>query len=105
MFAAFLMQKFTKLKSSFGNVSYSFQVGWDYGSLNIQDQISASAVGSPWDISPWDTSPWSPDFSVSTAWRSSGGDGVAEGWAISLSATNSVTWLRTDFRGEVGNAL
>ncbi len=90
---------------SFGNVSYTLSIGWDYGTLNIQDQISASAVGSPWDVSPWDTSPWSPDFAVSTAWRSSGGDGVAQGWAISLSATNSVTWLRTDFRGEVGTAL
>ena len=90
---------------SFGNVSYTFSIGWDYGTLNIQDQISAFAVGSPWDVSPWDVSPWSPDFTVSTAWRSAGGDGVAEGWAITLSATNAVTWLRTDFRGEVGNAL
>jgi hypothetical protein len=90
---------------SFGNMTYSFQTGWDYGALNIKDQIVASAQGSAWDVSPWDTSPWSPDFSVSTAWRSGGGDGVAEGWAISLSATNAVTWLRTDFRGEIGNAL
>ena len=90
---------------SYGNVSYSFSIGFDYGTLNISDQISASATGSPWDTSPWDTSPWSPDFSVSTLWRTGGGDGVAAGWAITLSATNSVAWLRTDFRGEMGNAL
>ncbi len=90
---------------SYGNVSYSFSIGFDYGTLNISDQIAASAVGSPWDTSPWDTSPWSPDFTVSTLWRTGGGDGVAMGWGINLSATNSVTWLRTDFRGEQGNAL
>lgn len=90
---------------SFGNVDYTLSIGWDYGALNITDQIAASATGSPWDTSPWDTSPWSPDFAVSTLWHTAGGDGVAEGWGISLSATNSVTWLRTDFRGEVGNAL
>jgi hypothetical protein len=90
---------------SYGSLSYTLSVGWDYNELNIQDQISASAVGSPWDISPWDTSPWSPDFEVSTSWYSSAGDGVAQGWAISLAATNSVSWLRTDFRGEIGNAL
>jgi hypothetical protein len=90
---------------SFGNVNYTFSMGFDYGTLNIQDQISASAIGSPWDTSPWDTSPWSPDFAVSTLWRGAGGDGVAAGWGISLAATNSVTWLRNDFRGEIGNAL
>lgn len=90
---------------SYGNVDYSFSIGFDYGTLNISDQISASAIGSPWDTSPWDTSPWSPDFTVSTLWRTGGGDGVAAGWGISLSATNAVTWLRTDFRGEMGNAL
>src|SRR4029077_20723206 len=55
---------------SFGQLDYTFQVGFDYGSLNISDQISAFAIGSPWDTSPWDTSPWSPDFQVSTLWHS-----------------------------------
>lgn len=90
---------------SFGNLQYTFSVGFDYGNININAVAQSSAVGSPWDTSPWDTSPWSPDFSVSTLWRSAGGDGVAAGWAINCSATNSVTWLRTDFRGEIGNAL
>lgn len=90
---------------SFGNLSLTFSMGFDYGDLNISDQIEATAQGSPWDISPWDTSPWSPDFSVSTFWRGGGGDGVAAGWGISLSSTNAVTWLRTDVRGETGNAL
>lgn len=90
---------------SVGELSYSFSMGFDYGTLNISDQIEASAVGSPWDTSPWDTSPWSADSLISTAWRGAGGDGVAAGWGISLSATDSVTWFRTDFRGEIGNAL
>jgi hypothetical protein len=90
---------------SFGNLSYSFSIGFDYASLNIPDHISTSSVGSPWDTSPWDTSSWSAEFSTSTLWRGGGGDGVAAGWGISLSSNNAVTWLRTDFRGEIGNAL
>lgn len=90
---------------SFGNLQYSFSIGFDYGNLSLSDSVATSAIGSPWDTSPWDTSPWSPDFQVSTLWRGAGGDGVAAGWAINLSATNAVTWLRTDFRGQLGNAL
>ena len=90
---------------SFGNLSYTFSVGFDYGNVNINALVQASAIGSPWDTSPWDTSPWSPDFSVSTAWLSAGGDGVAVGWTFNCAATDAVTWLRTDFRGEIGNAL
>jgi len=107
-FGSFNRKRLTDVRpiiQSYGNVNYTFSIGFDYGSLNIADNISASATGSPWDTSPWDTSPWSPDFAVSTYWRGAGGDGVAAGWAMSLSATNAVTWLRTDFRGEVGNAL
>lgn len=90
---------------SFGNLTYTFAVGFDYGNLNVSDIVSTSAQGSPWDVSPWDTSPWSPEFQVSTLWRGAGGDGVAAGWSINVAATNSVTWLRTDLRGEIGNAL
>lgn len=90
---------------SFGNLTYTFSVGFDYGNINISDVVSTSATGSPWDVSPWDTSPWSPEFQVSTQWRSSGGDGVAVGWAIDVSSVNAVTWLRTDLRGEIGKAL
>jgi hypothetical protein len=71
---------------SFGQLNYSFSVGFDYASLNITDQVATSAVGSPWDTSPWDTSLWSSEFSVSTLWRGAGGDGVAAGWSISASA-------------------
>ena len=90
---------------SYGNVDYTFATGWDYADLKILDQISASASGSPWDTSPWDTSPWSPDFTVSTLWQTCGGDGVAIGWGITLSATNTVVFLRTDVRAEMGSAL
>jgi hypothetical protein len=90
---------------SFGNLSYTFSIGFDYGDITLSDSVLTSATGSPWDTSPWDTSPWSPEFQVSTLWRGAGGDGVAAGWAINVAATNAVTWLRSDFRGTIGNAL
>lgn len=90
---------------SVGSVGLSFSLGFDYGDLNISNAVAISAQGSPWDTSPWDTSPWSAESAVTTAWRISGGTGVAVGIGLNVAAVNSVKWLRTDLRGELGSAL
>jgi hypothetical protein len=91
--------------STTGSLSYGFSIGFDYGNVNIPISISINSLGSPWDISPWDTSPWSSEQTVSTLWSASGGTGVSVSVALSISATQSAAWLRTDFRGEQGTAL
>lgn len=88
-----------------GSLTYTFSIGFDYGNINIPITIVTNAVGSPWDTSPWDTSPWSAEQTISTLWSASGGSGVAMSVALNIAATQSVSWLRTDFRGIKGTAL
>lgn len=90
---------------SLGAISYTFNIGFDYSALNIPIPDVTPAVGSPWNTSPWNTSPWSGDYVVDPRWRIGGGSGTAIGWGISIAATQSVTWYRTDIRVESGNAL
>jgi hypothetical protein len=90
---------------SLGAATYDFKVGFDYADLNISVPAVTAPSGSPWDISPWDTSPWSADYTVTTSWRVGGGTGTAVGFALSVSSTQTITWLRSDIRLEGGNAL
>lgn len=90
---------------SLGGISYTFKVGFDYEALNIPIPSVTPGTGSPWDISPWDTSPWSTEITVDPRWRIGGGSGTAVGFGISVAATQSVSWLRTDLRLEGGNSL
>lgn len=90
---------------SIGGIAYTFKVGFDYVDLNIPIPSVTPGVGSAWDVSPWDTSPWSSEITVDPRWRIGGGSGTAVGFGISVAATQSVSWLRTDLRMEGGNAL
>lgn len=88
-----------------GNINYSFDVGYDYGAINIVAAAASPDNGSPWNTSPWNTSPWSPELTVDSRWRISGGSGTALSVALALSSRTSMAWLRTDFRYEPGIAL
>lgn len=87
---------------SLGGPSFTFSIGFDYGNINIQTQVTTVAVGSPWDVSPWDTSPWSSDLATSLFWHGVGGTGTAAGWTLNVASDRANVWLRTDFRGEIG---
>lgn len=93
------------LVQSVGNVAFNFAVGFDYGDINVGSVIAIPTSGSPWDTSPWDTSPWSAEQAISTAWRGSGGSGVAIGLALNIASTEPVKWLRSDLKYERGSAL
>jgi len=91
--------------SAAGELGYNFGIGFDYGDINVPVAQSIPAIGSPWDTSPWDVSPWSPEVAVNPAWRIGGGSGQAVGFALNVSSTLAVSWLRTDMRWEQGSAL
>lgn len=90
---------------SIGGIAYTFDLGFDYGPMNIVMPEVTAGNGSPWNTSPWDTSPWSAETNVSPAWDIAGGSGTAIGFGLSVAATQPVSWLRTDLRVEGGNAL
>lgn len=93
------------LIQSVGSLGVGFSIGFDYGNINVPVALSLTNPGSPWDTSPWDTSPWSAETSVNTLWSGSGGSGVACSVAMNVAATQPVTWLRTDYKGQMGNAF
>lgn len=93
------------LIESLGGAGISLSIGFDYGAINLQSAIAIAPTGSPWDTSPWDTSPWSAEILVSPQWYVQGGSGVAVGVALQASVLEATSWLRTDFRAEIGNAL
>lgn len=90
---------------STGALGYSFGIGFDYGSIVVTPASTISPGGSPWDTSPWNTSPWSPDSQVTAVWGVNGGIGTAVGVRIKVSATQQVSYLRTDFRTEPSTGL
>ena len=90
---------------SLGAASYTFNVGFDYSTLNIPTPDVTPGTGSPWNTSMWNTSPWSSEYTVDPRWRIGGGSGTAAGFGISIAATQPVSWYRTDLRLEAGSAL
>ena len=85
-------------------LSYSFAMGFDYGDLNIKLAGGGLRNRFALETSPWIRRPGRLILRSSTAGL--GGWRRCRRWMVfQLSATNSVTWLRTDFRGEIGNAL
>lgn len=89
----------------FQSQSYTFTLGFDYGTFDIPIIAATMVSGSPWDISPWDTSPWSTENVINPLWHAGGGSGVAIGMTLSIAATQPTNWLRTDVKYQPGNAL
>lgn len=88
-----------------GPITYTFRLGFDFGSLDKSIIVTTSGSGSPWDTSPWDTSPWSAESIATTKWNAGGGSGMAVACSLAVTSAQSVTWLRTDYRGTLGTAL
>lgn len=89
----------------FESSAYNFGIGFDYGPINIPIIAVTSGTGSPWDISPWDTSLWSTENVVNAKWSAGGGNGTAIGIKLSVSATEAVSWLRSDLIYQSGKSL
>jgi hypothetical protein len=88
-----------------GAAGITFGLGFDYGAIVISTVVAVATIGSPWDVSPWDTSPWSQDSNVTIGWHAAAGSGVAVSVAFNVAASQSVTWLRSDLKGEQGASL
>lgn len=90
---------------AFQSASYSFGLGFDYGQINIRIDAASGSAGSPWDTSPWDTSPWSVENVINTRWNAGAGNGTAVGMKLTIASIEGASWLRTDLKFQVGNAL
>lgn len=88
-----------------GGVSYEIGVGFDFENIVVSSPSSVSTSLAPWDTSAWDVTSWAYDDSTSTDWEIEGGVGQSIAPNLKVSANAAVSWLRTDFRIEVGRNL
>lgn len=89
-----------------GNSPYVFYMGFDYQPLmSVIDGSTQVLAGSPWDTSPWDTSRWSPEAPVDPTWKMASGTGQALSSRLQATTVLPLTWLRSDFKVEQGEAL
>lgn len=91
--------------SASGDVSYSLGLGFDYKDVSVSSPSTIEQSGAVWDVAEWDVAEWSNDNVVSTQWRVSGGMGQMVSPRIKVNSKVALSWLRTDYRFEVGKNL
>lgn len=86
--------------TTIGDLDYSSSIGYDFINPSALSPQTISSTGTPWG-SPWG-SPWSPGSTVTEYWNMAVGSGVSVAPKVKVSASKSVSWLRTDMRAEIG---
>lgn len=89
---------------------YSFGVGFDF--IDPEPEVLPSLVGP--EITDDANTPITDDAgnaidagaeSITVGWAGAAGSGTSFSLLLQVSAAAPMSWLRTDFRGEIGNAL
>ena len=91
--------------SADGGISLSIDVGYDFVTPLASSPSSKTSDGTTWDTSAWDVSPWSTEDIVFSGWQVCSGKGQFISTSMRVSAKQDISWLRTDFRAEVGKNL
>jgi len=77
--------------------SYKFYVGYDYRSMLLAVVAQRFPYGAIWDISPWDTTYWdSIGNDIDIAVHAAAGSGTVVSVQLTVSATTTLVWMRTD---------
>lgn len=88
--------------SSQGGISYEIGVGFDFRDANVSAASSTPQAGAVWDVALWDITPWSADSVTEINWRVASGSGQNLSPGLRVAGKQEISWLRTDFRIEVG---
>ncbi len=88
-----------------GPITFTYKLGFDFRDPDKSIIVTTTGTGAQWDVSPWDTTPWSAESTPTTLWSAGGGTGQALSASLSFSSSQSVTWLRSDYRGTLGVGL
>lgn len=78
-----------------GAITYSFDIGFDFGAVNAVAATSTASTGTPWG-SPWG-SPWSSGIQVINEWKGAAGMGQYVTSNLKISALQNISWLKTDY--------
>lgn len=93
------------LIESVGQISYEFGLGFDFEFI-VTDPAATSPVGGAiWDLAEWDVSFWAPDTVIGKRWRVARGSGDHVSIRLRVDALQEISWLRTDYRSEIGKNL
>lgn len=85
--------EFMPILDADGNVSFTYDLAYDYGSAKDSSVATSSSSGTPWG-SPWG-SPWSPENVTRTDPQAAVGDGVS----VSLRMRASLSGQRVSIHG------
>jgi hypothetical protein len=88
-----------------GSLTYSIGVGFDFTPPNVTPATAISSDGSFWDEAEWDVAAWSSELVTNAEWRVSKGTGDTLSTRIKVASQQEVSWLRTDYRMEIGTNL
>lgn len=88
--------------SSQGDIAYQIGIGFDFRDASVGEAASTPEQGAVWDVALWDIAQWSADAVVEINWRVASGSGQSLSPRLRVSGKQEISWLRTDFRLEVG---
>ena len=93
------------LDSVASSLSYETDIGFDFGEIATPSPSVTSSTSAPWDTSPWDTTPWSSSSVIDASWRVASGTGQSVAARVRVNTKTPISWLRTDYRVEIGKNL
>lgn len=88
-----------------GALSYSLGVGLNFNEPLISSSSVITGEQSLWDVAKWDEAMWSSELITTSTWRASKGTGETLSTRIQVTSQQEVSWLRTDYRLEIGTNL
>ena len=88
-----------------GSITYELGIGFDFNDALTPSPSSSVSSQSLWDVALWDVALWASGLVTDTTWKAAGGQGYTLSTRVRISALQEISWVRTDYRVEVGNAL
>lgn len=88
-----------------GTINYEFGIGFDFNDSLTAVATSTSSAQALWDVALWDVALWATELVVDTTWRASSGQGYSISLRMRVSAQQKISWVRTDYRLQIGNEL
>jgi hypothetical protein len=100
-----LLQAIKVYIESQGSIDYEYAIGFDFNAALTTAATSTTSGLSLWDVALWDVALWAPELVTDVTWRCAGGEGYTISPRVRVSAKQSISWVRTDYRMQIGNEL
>lgn len=88
-----------------GAITFSYAIGIDFNDALTANATTTASNQSLWDIAEWDVALWAAELIVDSKWRMARGQGYSISPRIKVAALQKISWVRTDYRIEIGTEL